>query len=101
MTGLVSLLEGRLRKLDSLFRIGGEEFILLLTETQEGDALAVAEEVRTRVADARLYADHQTFVSIGVTGLRAGDSVDAWIRRADNALYQAKSTGRNRVVKSI
>lgn len=101
LTGMVSLLESRLRKLDSLFRIGGEEFILLLTETQEGDALAVAEEVRARVADARLYADHQTFVSIGVTGLRVGDSVDAWIRRADDALYQAKSAGRNRVAKSI
>ena len=100
LTGMVSLLESRLRKLDSLFRIGGEEFILLLSEIEEGDALAVAEEVRTRVADARLFGDLQTFVSIGVTGLRAGDSVDAWIRRADDALYQAKSTGRNRVAKS-
>ena len=61
----------------------------------------MAEEVRTRVADARLFADHQTFVSSGVTGLRAGDSVDAWIRRAEDALYQAKSAGLNRVAKSI
>ena len=97
LTGLVSILEGRLRKLDSLFRIGGEEFILLLTETQEADALVVAEEVRTRVGDSRLHGDMQTSVSIGVTGLRAGDSVDAWIRRADEALYAAKREGRNRV----
>ena len=100
LTGIVALIEGRLRKLDSLFRIGGEEFILLLTETQEVDAMAVAEEVRTRVVDARLCGEHPTTVSIGVSGLRPGDSVDTWIRRADDALYRAKASGRNRVLGS-
>ena len=100
LIGIVTLLESRLRKLDALFRIGGEEFILLLTETQEADALAVAEEVRTRVAGTTLFDGLRTTVSIGVAGLRSGDSVDAWIRRADDALYNAKAAGRDRVVRS-
>ena len=99
LAGIVGLLESRLRKIDFLFRIGGEEFILLLTETDEADAVAVAEEVRARVADAPLYGDNKTSVSIGVTGLRSGDTLDAWIRRADDALYKAKASGRDRVVR--
>ncbi len=98
LISIVALLEGRLRKLDSLFRIGGEEFIVLLPETHESDALAVAEEVRRTVADAQLFDGHPTTISIGVAGLEPADSVDTWIRRADDALYRAKAAGRNRVV---
>ncbi|MEP7156599.1 MAG: GGDEF domain-containing protein [Betaproteobacteria bacterium] len=98
LCGIVTLLEARLRKIDFLFRIGGEEFILLLTETQEADAVLVAEDVRARVAAAPLYGENLTSVSIGVTGLRSSDSVDSWIRRADDALYKAKAAGRDRVV---
>ena len=98
LSGIVTLLESRLRKIDFLFRIGGEEFILLLTETAEADAVRVAEDVRARVAAAPLYGDNRTSVSIGVTGLRSGDTIDVWMRRADDALYKAKAAGRDRVV---
>ena len=98
LSGIVTLLESRLRKIDFLFRIGGEEFILLLTETEEADAVRVAEDVRVRVAAAPLYGDNLTSVSIGVTGLRSGDTIDVWMRRADDALYKAKAAGRDRVV---
>ena len=100
LIGIVSLLGSRLRKLDSLFRIGGEEFILLLAETQETDAADVAENIRVRVAEAHLLDGMPISVSIGVAGLRVGDTVDAWIRRADDALYQAKSMGRDRVMRA-
>jgi len=98
LKGIVSLIQKRSRKLDLLFRIGGEEFMLLLPDTQEAAAVVVAEELRASTAESRLLEEYPVTLSIGVAELRPGESPDSWMKHADDALYGAKKAGRNRVV---
>lgn len=83
--------------IDHFARIGGEEFALLLPETASEAALTVAERLRTmmRAADARRPGYS---ISIGIAISSAGESLRDMMRRADQALYQAKQAGRDRVV---
>jgi len=91
------LISSRLRRGDHLFRFGGEEFVVVLEGAGLEGAIRVAEDFRQRVADARLGPKEDLTVSIGVAALGAGEFIDAWITRADGALYEAKRLGRNRV----
>ncbi|HWE47962.1 MAG TPA: PleD family two-component system response regulator [Caulobacteraceae bacterium] len=92
------------RAIDLACRWGGEEFAVVMPETKVADAQRIAERIRLHVAGSafRIGADHESLsvtISIGVAGtLGEGDSVDALVKRADEALYEAKHTGRNRVV---
>jgi len=95
---LVTAIGARKRSGDLLFRTGGEEFVLLLPRTGLQAAQGVAEELRQRLAQAELMPGEPVTVSIGVSALAPGQSVDAWLQAADAALYDAKRQGRNRVV---
>jgi len=97
LQAIVALVAGRARKLDVLFRIGGEEFALLLAGARFSDALRVAENLRTLVADAGLIDGRQVSISVGVSELSHGQSVRGWLEEVDEALYRAKRSGRNRV----
>lgn len=93
----------QLRNIDILGRIGGEEFALLLPGTDMDGAFILAERLRQAVEGARIeqYPDLKLTASIGVSVLTLDDSSsDAPLLRADRAVYQAKNTGRNRVVRS-
>ena len=94
---LVTLIAGRARKLDVLFRVGGEEFLVLLPGTRYDGAIAVAENLRLLVAHSALIEGHRMSISIGVSELQLGQSVAGWIEDADVAVYRAKQCGRNRV----
>jgi diguanylate cyclase (GGDEF)-like protein len=89
------------RSSDILARIGGEEFAALLPDTDAQGAVEVAERIRAAVAALEIEADAQTpvrpTVSLGVAERVPGDDVAALLSRADDALYRAKATGRNRV----
>ena len=86
-----------LRRADVIGRLGGEEFVVLLPETSIEVARVVAERIRAKVGELTHPAPFT--VSIGVTTNRAsGDTVEALMARADAAMYQAKSKGRNQVV---
>ncbi len=98
LKNLVALVTQRSRRLDRMFRIGGEEFLLFLPDTKSGDAFTRAEVLRKSVAEADFIPGHPVTVSIGVAELVGDPSRDAWIKRADEALYEAKHSGRNRVV---
>ena len=78
-------------------RVGGEEFIVLLPGTSLGGALKCAERVRKAVVRRPFDGLHQVTVSIGIAEYRPGETVSSLIRRADEALYGAKNSGRNRV----
>ena len=82
-----------------LFRIGGEEFALLLPATRLADALALAEDLRARVAHTELVDGRRVSISIGVSEYHDGQSVADWIADADAAVYAAKRGGRNCVVR--
>ncbi len=91
-----------LREVDIIGRIGGEEFAILLPETNHAEALEVAERLRQAVADSAVPMKDglpvQYTVSIGVSSVAsADDNIDMLLSRADKALYQAKLSGRNRV----
>ncbi len=98
LKSLVLLIKNRARKLDRLFRMGGEEFMLFLPDTPVAAAMIQAENLRNRVAEASLLKNRPVTVSIGVAGCHRELPQDAWIKIADNALYHAKATGRNRVI---
>ena len=89
------------RKIDTLGRVGGEEFAVLLPGTTGAAAQQYAERLRQSVAESPLEADGRSIaitVSIGIASIAAGDAgPDAAMIRADKALYRAKAAGRNRV----
>lgn len=90
-----------LRGSDLLARYGGEEFVVLLPESGTREAAAAAERMRLRIESiTHPEIDDSVTVSIGVACAMEADpeSFDAFIQRADEALYQAKAEGRNRVV---
>ncbi|WP_406666135.1 diguanylate cyclase [Gallaecimonas sp. GXIMD1310] len=95
------LLKSTLRTEDLASRYGGEEFLLLLPQTPLTTAVITANRLRELIASREVAQDEQHAsytVSIGVTALLASDHrLDTAIARADEALYQAKMNGRNRV----
>jgi diguanylate cyclase (GGDEF)-like protein len=96
---VVAIIQKRIRKLDALFRMGGEEFVVYLPDTREDQAATVAEHLRAAIEEASLVPGRRVSVSIGVSELRTGDTpLDPWLKRADDAMYRAKKTGRNSVV---
>jgi len=98
LKAVVACMTGRIRRGDMLFRSGGEEFVLLLPRTSAADAARVAEDLRARIEQAELLPQVRLTVSIGVAMQRAVGTADEWVRAADLALYEAKRSGRNRVV---
>ncbi|MDD2668358.1 GGDEF domain-containing protein, partial [Zoogloea sp.] len=92
------------RAQDMCGRLGGEEFALILPETDSSGAALIAERLRKTVDESTaVHADDDSVVkftvSIGIASLTPGDaSFDAMLQRADKALYQAKEDGRNRSV---
>lgn len=100
---LAMLCHDGLREVDCIGRWGGEEFVVLLPETEADSAAEAAERIRVDVAnseiDTGLSLPVKLTLSIGHATLSAADkSVDELINKADEALYQAKNSGRNKVV---
>ena len=92
------LLRQRLRGSDTVFRLGGEEFLALLFNTDIASAKRVAEDLRQTFESFSFIKDRTITVSIGVASLIRGESADEWMQRADNNLYCAKDAGRNCVI---
>jgi diguanylate cyclase (GGDEF)-like protein len=85
-----------LRSIDSLCRMGGDEFTVLMPETDQVGAVAVADRLRGRIERTHELLSGVT-VSIGVATQRPEDTLNSLVTRADRALYTAKEKGRNRV----
>ena len=95
---LARLLEKHIRKNDRLFRYGGEEFVILAHDVDEGALIAMADKLRVQVETClRSPGGAAVTVSIGGSLLRPDESIDQWFARADAALYASKGSGRNRV----
>ena len=95
---LVKRLHEMIRESDLLFRIGGEEFVVLLRNCNIEQASKQAEKWRTALADISVPESGESItVSMGVSTLQGGANADDCLRQADSALYESKNGGRNRV----
>lgn len=100
LCGLAEIMRSNLRQTDDVGRLGGEEFAVLLKETALDAAMLWAERVRAAVAERLYHAAGKDFVvtvSLGCALIQADDDENSVLARADQALYQAKQNGRNRV----
>jgi diguanylate cyclase (GGDEF)-like protein/PAS domain S-box-containing protein len=94
---VAAIMRRRLRGSDILARWGGEEFLALLPETDEAGGRQLAEAIRAEVAAADFPGPGRVTISLGVAGHARGLELKDLTRRVDDALYQAKASGRNRV----
>lgn len=102
--GAIEVIKQHCRHGDLLGRYGGEEFVLCLPDTSVPQAQEIAERICSAMADTAVPYDGQPIrvtVSIGVAALRPGESIEQWLSRADEALYEAKRGGRNRCAVAV
>ncbi|HTA65386.1 MAG TPA: GGDEF domain-containing protein, partial [Xanthomonadaceae bacterium] len=101
LQALVAMLQASLRPGDLLGRLGGEEFAVVLPDSDEAGAFRAAERLRNEVAATQFAIQREPVplrVSIGIALLEGDDDLVTMLRRADQAMYVAKRSGRNRVV---
>ncbi len=98
---LGQVIRSMLRKMDSAYRYGGEEFTVILPETSGSEAITVAERIRRAVEKERFInpsgEENSITISIGVTEYLQNEDVRAFVNRSDKAMYHSKVEGRNRV----
>jgi diguanylate cyclase (GGDEF)-like protein len=92
---LTEIIDFRIRVTDSLYRIGGEEFVVVLEGQDKEKGRRLAEQLRTLVEANELAPAGSVTISLGVAELGAGESPAQWLKRADVALYESKRAGRN------
>lgn len=100
LRGLASILQKRLRPNDKLGRYGGEEFCAILPETNLQSAARIAEDLRALIEAHGFLAEQREIrvtISIGAASLSDGMLTEGLYKSADDMLYQAKRTGRNKV----
>jgi len=101
---IANLIMQTIRKLDIACRFGGEEFVVILPNTDLRQSIYVADRIREAIENTALHIDQERSVkitaSLGVDEYRANhsDTIDGFIKRVDSWLYQAKNVGRNRVM---
>jgi len=103
LISLANMLNSNVRKSDFVARWGGEEFIILLIDSDIKQAQVIAEQLRSQVANSNhlsQYAQQQVTISLGVTSVTDEDNIDTILKRADLALYKAKSAGKNCIVSN-
>jgi len=100
LKAVAASIKNQLRNVDMVFRYGGEEFLILLSNTSREAAAMVGERLRFAVQKQEYLTDGHRIVltvSLGCSTLLPGESSDSLLRRADSALYVAKREGRNRL----
>ena len=97
---LVRVIKSRIRRVDHIYRYGGEEFVVMLPETTGVEAIKVAEDIRATIEQAIIVPGRVVTISGGLCELPTEGDVDTWLRYGEEALYKAKALGRNRIVVS-
>ncbi len=103
LKSVASILKGRVRESDFISRYGGEEFVVLLPETEKDQAFKVMETLRQAVEENEFKWEAEKLaisISIGLADFKGKDNIESAFTRADRALYDAKESGRNRTVKT-
>ncbi|PPD35495.1 MAG: GGDEF domain-containing protein [Methylomonas sp.] len=100
LASVANWIKDSLRATDIVFRYGGEEFVIVLTDTDLDGARTIAERVRHGIESHTLAYGMDVLnitASLGVSCLNEQDDMEKFVKRADTAMYQAKQSGRNRV----
>jgi len=92
---LGQLVSQRMRRTDRFYRIGGEEFAIILINTNCNDAIEVTDDIRSLVAHAEFVNDIKVTISLALSEYSENESKDSWYKRCDESLYRAKEAGRN------
>jgi len=89
------------KNVDSAYRWGGDEFVIMLPEADHEGAYGVAERLRSLVAETKLDAikDYDVTISLGVSELQPGEDPATFLQRVDMAMYESKRGGKNRTSK--
>ena len=95
---LTKLIENNIRQVDSFGRWGGEEFMLILDNANKEEAINVANKIRNIIEKTPMAGHYRITVSIGVAQYRISEQKSTLLERVDQALYEAKEGGRNKVV---
>ncbi|MFA6189186.1 MAG: PAS domain-containing protein [Sulfuricurvum sp.] len=95
---LTAVVKSNVRAVDTVARWGGEEFMILMPQSDGTAASVAAEKLRQEISRHPFEQIGNLTVSFGVTEFTPHDNVNAFLKRVDNALYKAKENGRNRVV---
>jgi diguanylate cyclase (GGDEF)-like protein len=99
---VANIIQVSCRDSDSVFRFGGEEFLILLPRTSLSEALMLAEKIRKSIANSPVFADKLIIEITASGGVAEWDSqeidIKSTLQRADKALYQAKEQGRDRII---
>jgi diguanylate cyclase (GGDEF)-like protein len=100
LASVASWLRDAVRGSDAVFRYGGEEFVVMLTDTDLEGASVIAERIRADIESHAIAYGMEVLnvtASLGVSTLVGNDSVESLTKRADDAMYKAKKQGRNRI----
>ncbi|MFA6835972.1 MAG: GGDEF domain-containing protein [Fibrobacteraceae bacterium] len=100
LVNLSKLVQSRIRNTDALVRWGGEEFVVLCSDTPLQNAQFLAEKLRQNIENTELISQQKVTCSFGVAEMVAGEDSKKLFERADKALYASKQSGRNRVTSA-
>jgi diguanylate cyclase (GGDEF)-like protein len=103
LKAVAKIIKETIRDSDAAFRYGGEEFVVLLNNTSEPGSSLLAERIRQNIANLVIPVEDSTLkltISLGTAVLSESESGEELLKRADEALYQAKNSGRNCVVSA-
>ena len=95
LVDFVRVIDGRIRESDSLYRFGGEEFVVIAENTALADGLSLAEELRSSVENSEMMRNYKVTISVGTAQYQPDETAFEWLGRADKAMYLAKDAGRN------
>lgn len=94
---VVMTIKSSTRTQDALFRLGGDEFLLLLNDADQNSAHIAMRKVFSQIKDITFPNDINITLSVGIAESLYGDDIEKWLKRADLSLYQAKRSGRNQI----
>lgn len=97
---LANILKVNVRKTDTVGRYGGEEFVIISPESDQKGVYALVENIREIIASYNFGEVSSLTASFGIAVLKKDDTIDSLLKRADEALYEAKAQGRNKTIVS-
>ncbi len=99
LKSMVEIIKSNIRKTDTFGRWGGEEFMIICEEINCDDTYLLGEKIRKSIEDYEFDVIGKKTISLGISEINCEISINELIRRADEALYNAKNTGRNKTIK--